>query len=98
MFSIMCGVATMLLLPSLAWAEVAIPVTYLQQEVGRPPVVPNLDPVPENFGFAGAELGLAGNLTTVKFLGHEYTLTVTTVPQDGDWLVAARQTLAETPF
>ena len=52
--------------------------TYLQQEVARPLVPSNLDPVPENLGLAGAELGLADNLTTAKFLGHKYALTVIT--------------------
>jgi len=81
-----------------AWAEVALPVTYLKLEVPRPPVLSNLDPVPDDLGEAGAQLGLADNQTTGKFLGHDYSLTVTRVPEGGDWLAAARAALAESPF
>ena len=81
-----------------AWAEVELPVTYLRLEVPRPPVLSNLDPLPEDLGEAGAQLGLADNRTTGKFLGHDYSLTVTRVPEGGDWLAAARAALAETPF
>ena len=81
-----------------AWAEVELPVTYLKLEVPRPPVLSNLDPLPNDLGEAGAQLGLADNQTTGKFLGHDYSLTVTRVPEGGDWLAAAREALAETPF
>ena len=81
-----------------AWAEVELPVTYLKLEVPRPPVLSNLDPVPDDLGEAGAQLGLADNQTTGKFLGHDYSLTVTRVPEGGDWLAAARAALAESPF
>jgi ABC transporter substrate binding protein (PQQ-dependent alcohol dehydrogenase system) len=81
-----------------AWAEVELPVTYLKLEVPRPPVLSNLDPIPEDLGEAGAQLGLADNQTTGKFLGHDYSLTVTRVPENGDWLAAAREALAETRF
>ena len=81
-----------------AWAEVELPVTYLKLEVPRPPVLSNLDPLPDDLGEAGAQLGLADNQTTGKFLGHNYSLTVTRVPEGGDWLTAARAALAESPF
>ena len=81
-----------------AWAEVELPVTYLKLEVPRPPVLSNLDPLPNDLGEAGAQLGLADNQTTGKFLGHDYSLTVTRVPEDGDWITAARAALAESPF
>lgn len=81
-----------------AWAEVTLPVAYLKQEVARPPVLSNLDPIPEDLGEAGAQLGLADNQTTGRFLGHDYSLTITRVPEGGDWLSAARAALAETPY
>lgn len=81
-----------------AWAEVALPVTYLKLEVARPPVLSNLDPLPDDLGAAGAQLGLADNQTTGKFLGHDYSLTVTRVPEGGDWLSAARKALAASPY
>ncbi|WP_170775739.1 ABC transporter substrate-binding protein [Ruegeria lacuscaerulensis] len=86
------------LLPAAAWAEVEIAVTYLQMQVPRPPVLSNLDPIPDDLGVAGVELALADNLTTAKFLGHKYNLSVTSVPEGGDWLTAARQALADSPF
>ena len=36
-----------------AWAEVELPVTYLKLEVPRPPVLSNLDPIPDDLGEAG---------------------------------------------
>lgn len=81
-----------------AWAEVELPVTYLKLEVARPPVLSNLDPLPDDLGAAGAKLGLADNQTTGKFLGHDYTLTVTRVPEGGDWLSAARKALDASPY
>ncbi len=98
MFRFSFVLAALALTAGAAQAEVAISVTYLQQEVERPPVLSNLDPIPEDVGMAGAELGLADNLTTAKFLGHKYDLTVTTVPEGGDWAQAARQALANGPF
>lgn len=81
-----------------AWAEVELPVTYLKLEVARPPVLSNLDPLPDDLGAAGAKLGLADNQTTGKFLGHDYSLTVTRVPEGGDWLSAARKALDASPY
>jgi ABC transporter substrate binding protein (PQQ-dependent alcohol dehydrogenase system) len=98
MFRFSFVLAALALASGAAQAEVAISVTYLQQEVERPPVLSNIDPIPEDLGMAGAELGLADNLTTAKFLGHKYDLTVTTVPEGGDWAQAARQALANGPF
>ena len=91
-------VLAVLALPASALAEVTIPVTYLQLQVARPPVLSNLDPIPDDLGMAGAALGLADNLTTAKFLGHAYSLTVETVPEDGDFTAAARKVLAESPY
>lgn len=84
--------------PLTARAEIEIPVVYLRQEVAAPPVLSNLDPIPEDRGIAGAQLGLADNLTTGKFMGHAYTLDVITVPQDGDLAGAAIDALGRTPL
>lgn len=76
-----------------AWAELPVAITYLRQEIDRPPVLSNLDPVPEDLGIAGAEIAIADTQTTGKFLGHSYTLTVASVPPGGDLTAAARQAL-----
>lgn len=98
MFRFFRAFAVLLLLPGVAWSEISIAVTYLQLQTPRPPVLSNLDPLPEDLGIAGAELGLADTLTTAKFLGHKYALNVTVVPEGEDWLAVARQALAETPY
>ncbi|MBO9412308.1 MULTISPECIES: ABC transporter substrate-binding protein [unclassified Ruegeria] len=98
MIKMFCAVAALIVLPATALAEIGISVTYLQQQVERPPVLSNLDPIPDDLGSAGAKLALEDNLTTAKFLGHVYTLTVTTVSEDEDWITAARKALSDSPF
>lgn len=83
------------LLAGTALANVDIPILYLEQEVERPPVLTNLDPIPDDLGRMGAHLGLADNATTGGFMGHNYTLTDKIVPVDGDWMEAAREALEE---
>ncbi|MEY4981785.1 MAG: hypothetical protein RIR62_51 [Pseudomonadota bacterium] len=77
-----------------AQAELPVPIAYLRAEVDLPPVLSNLDPVPEDLGIAGAELALQDNLTTGAFLGHSYSLVLQSVPPGEDILPAARQALA----
>lgn len=79
-----------------AHAEVAVTVHYLRQQVDLPPVLSNLDPIPEDLGLAGAQLGLNDNATTGRFLGQSHALEVTEVPVDGNLLEAARAALAVT--
>jgi ABC transporter substrate binding protein (PQQ-dependent alcohol dehydrogenase system) len=81
---------------SAASAEVSVAIHYLRQEVEAPPTLSGLDPIPEDDGVRGAELGLADNATTGQFLGHAYTLEVTSVAPGDDILAAARAALAET--
>lgn len=73
-----------------ARAELAVPITYLRVETDAPPTLSNLDPIPERLGIDGAELGLADNLTTGRFLGHLYTLEILSVPPGADPLTSAR--------
>lgn len=77
---------------------VDVAVTYLRLVVPPPPVLSNLDPIPEDLGVAGAELGLADNATTGRFLGQNYTLNVVDVPEGDDFVAAARQALAASPL
>lgn len=76
-----------------AWAELPVAITYLRLEVDRPPVLSNLDPVPEDLGIAGAEIALADTQTTGSFLGHRYSLTLVSVPPGGDLAAAAADAL-----
>ncbi|MEM1077719.1 MAG: ABC transporter substrate-binding protein [Pseudomonadota bacterium] len=81
-----------------AAGAVELSVHYLRQDIPPPPTLSNLDPVPEDLGLAGAQLGLEDNTTTGRFLGHKYELTITEVAEDADLLAAARTALAATPY
>jgi ABC transporter substrate binding protein (PQQ-dependent alcohol dehydrogenase system) len=75
-------------------AEVSVAITYLRQEIDHPPTLSNLDPIPADLGLAGAELAIADNATTGKFLDHSYKLTLISVPPEGALLDEARRALA----
>lgn len=81
---------------SVAQAELGITIHYLKKEVAALPTLSNLDPIPDDLGQRGAELGLEDNITTGRFLGQSYALQVTRVPEGGDFAAAARTALAET--
>ncbi len=83
------------LLATGALASIDVPIAYLEMEVKRPPVLTNLDPVPDDLGRMGAQLGLADNATTGGFMGHNYSVTDVIVPLGEDWLETARTVLAE---
>ncbi|APX14267.1 ABC transporter substrate-binding protein [Tateyamaria omphalii] len=79
-------------------AEITLNIGYLRVEQPLPPTLSNLDPIPENNGLAGAQTGLADNLTTGKFLGQTYELTVAEVFEGEDPLAAARGLLTASPY
>lgn len=81
-----------------ALAEIAVPIARLSIAEPQPPVLSNLDPLPEDSGQAGADLGLADNQTTGRFMGHAYSLTTTHVGEGEDPLPAARAALSQAPF
>jgi ABC transporter substrate binding protein (PQQ-dependent alcohol dehydrogenase system) len=74
---------------------VEVPILFLRQEVIAPPVLSNLDPVPEDLGMAGAEVALKDAQTTGQFLGQEYRLDIVSVAPDGDLLAEAGAALAD---
>ena len=47
-------------------------IVFVSKEREVPPVLSNLDPVLEDEGFYGIKLALEDNLTTGRFLGHDY--------------------------
>ncbi|KZY02679.1 MULTISPECIES: ABC transporter substrate-binding protein [unclassified Sulfitobacter] len=87
-----------MLLAAGAQAETVMKIGYLKVDTPRPPVLSNLDPVPEDLGLAGARTGLEDNATTGRFLGQTYTLIEDRVPEGGDAIAAAKAMLAQTPF
>jgi ABC transporter substrate binding protein (PQQ-dependent alcohol dehydrogenase system) len=95
--AVLAGMAACLSVPPVVSAtELAVPVLYLHQQVEQPPVLSNLDPVPEDLGMAGAETALKDNKTTGGFLGHQYSLDIVSVEPGGDFVAAAREALAQT--
>lgn len=89
-------VSATLVLP--AWAETTLSIGYLRVEQPLPPTLSNLDPVPQDNGLAGVQTGLSDNLTTGKFLGHNYEMSVVEVPEGDDPLAAAREMLTASPY
>jgi ABC transporter substrate binding protein (PQQ-dependent alcohol dehydrogenase system) len=55
----------------------------------------NLDPRPEDLSIQGAELAIADNTTTGKFLGHQYSLKIHNLSVDGDLADVALSILAD---
>ena len=47
-------------------------VVFLSMERKIPPVLSNLDPILEDEGFYGVKLAIEDNLTTGRFVGHDY--------------------------
>lgn len=92
------ALATLVFVGASAQAEVDIDVGYLRVDVPLPPVLSNLDPIPEDIGLAGAATGLDDNNTTGRFLGQKYSMIEVTVPDGEDALAAARGLLAQTSF
>lgn len=88
--------ALSLTLGAAAASETKVRIGYIGVEQPAPPVLSNLDPVPDDRALAGARLGLADNQTTGKFMGQEWVLSETLVPEGGDALAAARAALAAT--
>lgn len=54
-----------------AQAEITVAMTYLRQEAKAPPVLSNLDPIPEDLGIAGAKVALTDTETTEIWVTNE---------------------------
>ncbi|MGB0865301.1 MAG: ABC transporter substrate-binding protein [Granulosicoccaceae bacterium] len=68
-----------------------VEVLYLQIAQPQQATLSNLDPVPEDIGVVGAELAVADNNTTGKFLGYEYAVSFALL-EEGD-IAAANSAL-----
>ncbi|AUH64978.1 ABC transporter substrate-binding protein [Paracoccus zhejiangensis] len=90
--------ATPALAQTAAKEPLPVPIGWLKVEQPAPPILSNLAPPPADTGLAGARLGREDNATTGSFMGHDYQLTETLVPEGEDALAAARSALAATPF
>ena len=47
-------------------------IIFISKEREMPPVLSNLDPILEDEGFYGVKLAIEDNLTTGRFVGHNY--------------------------
>lgn len=96
--ALLCGCLSVPALSQTA-AKEPLPVSmgWLKVVEAAPPILSNLAPPPADRGLAGARLGREDNATTGGFMGHDYRLTETIVPEGGDALAAARNALAATP-
>jgi len=65
-----------LLNPVFAKEQKVVDVLYLKIQQPERPTLSNLDPIPEDLGLKGAELGVADNNTTGGFLGYQFQLDV----------------------
>ena len=81
-----------------AKADVLTTIGYLEKVVPPPPVLSNLDPIPEDLGLAGAQVGLSDNQTTGRFLGQSYELVSRVEDTDDGFLASARELLAISPY
>lgn len=62
--------------PLLANEPRSVDVLYLKIQQAERPTLSNLDPIPDDLGLQGAELGVADNNTTGSFLGYKFQLDV----------------------
>lgn len=62
--------------PLYAQEQQPVNVLYLKIQQPERPTLSNLDPIPEDLGLKGAELGAADNNTTGSFLGYQFRLDV----------------------
>ncbi|MDJ0513640.1 MAG: ABC transporter substrate-binding protein [Methyloceanibacter sp.] len=81
---------------SAASADLEVTIGYLERVQPPVPVLSNLETTPADQGLAGAELGVADNNKTGKFLGQTFMLKKRVVDHDEDLLGAARELLGRT--
>ena len=59
-------------------------IVFFSKERKVPPVLSNLDPILEDEGFYGVKLAIEDNLTTGRFVGHDYEASFHRVGLDED--------------
>ena len=79
-----------------AFAELRVTLGYLEKKSELPPVLSNLEIIPDDEGLAGAIAGLRDVQTTGKFLDHEFVLETDVVGIDEGLVEAANKMLLKT--
>ncbi|SFQ78017.1 ABC transporter substrate-binding protein [Donghicola eburneus] len=72
-----------------------VEIPMLVRETEEIATLSNLDPCPADLSIQGAELAIADNTTTGKFLGHQYSLKIHNLSVDGDLADVALSILAD---
>ena len=72
-----------------------VEIPMLVRETEEIATLSNLDPRPADLSIQGAELAIADNTTTGKFLGHQYSLKIHNLSVDGDLADVALSILAD---
>ena len=85
---IFCIIGGMACLAQTAGAE-GLRIDWLERQTVPPPILSNMQALPDDLGRAGAGLGLADVRTTGKFTGQSYDLHETVVTPDAEFLPAA---------
>ncbi len=82
-------------LPVQAKEMMTISISFISQEVERPPVLSNLLEEPEDLGLQGMRLALKDNNTTGRFMKQKYVMEETMLREDGDALKAVNDLIAK---
>ncbi|MBC6444121.1 MAG: ABC transporter substrate-binding protein [Alphaproteobacteria bacterium GM202ARS2] len=75
-----------------------VPIGILVLEKDIPPALSNLDPIIQREGFDGARLAIEDNLTTGRFIGHDYSLEKVFVGKDEDPVAAFLELAQKTNY
>ena len=73
----------------------AVDIVYLTRAYAEPLPLSLVEPVVTDAGIQGARLGISDNLTTGRFLGHDYTLIESKAEDRDSLLDAARKQIAD---
>jgi ABC transporter substrate binding protein (PQQ-dependent alcohol dehydrogenase system) len=79
-------------------AQIDVKIAYLKGWRALPPTLSNLDPIPDDEGLSGAQLGREDNATTGKFLKQSYELLPFEASPDDDLTAIAREALDASDF
>ncbi|WP_417724923.1 ABC transporter substrate-binding protein [Salipiger sp.] len=95
---ITAGLAALVTCAPLSVSAQTVEIAWIKRLLTAPPTLSNLEPVPEDLGRAGAEVALAENATTGRFLGQDWTLSQAEIPPGADFAGAVAAALARTPY
>lgn len=75
-----------------------IEITYLHVREKPRPTLSNLDPIPEDLGYSGAQLAIKENNTTGRFLGQRFSLKTVSIDGENIDFKAALKIISSSQF